>query len=214
VSGTPGGEAARAEAGQPGRGREPRRDLLDAADRIVQRDGPAASMQAIAAEAGITKPILYRHFGDKSGLYQALAERHISALVARVGAELVGPGSRRERSRAALNAYLESIALRPNVYWFVVHRAAVEDAGVRGLVTFAQERIASELASGLAVEFGVSDEPRVTIWAHGIVGMVQAVGEWWLRHPDAPRGDVVDELVELLWGAAGRGPATDGQPVT
>ena len=33
-------------------------------------------MNVIAAEAGITKPILYRHFGDKGGLYRALAERH------------------------------------------------------------------------------------------------------------------------------------------
>lgn len=42
-----------------------RRELLEAADRVVLRDGPQASMNAIAAEAGITKPILYRHFGDK-----------------------------------------------------------------------------------------------------------------------------------------------------
>jgi len=52
-----------------------RRELLEAADRVVLRDGPQASMNAIAAEAGITKPILYRHFGDKNGLYAALAAR-------------------------------------------------------------------------------------------------------------------------------------------
>ncbi|MGH2819151.1 MAG: helix-turn-helix domain-containing protein, partial [Actinomycetota bacterium] len=46
-------------------------DLLDAADNVVRRDGPEASMQKIAAEAGITKPILYRQFGDKGGLYRA-----------------------------------------------------------------------------------------------------------------------------------------------
>ena len=52
---------------------EPRREqLLNAADRVVQREGPGASMNAIAAEAGITKPILYRHFGDRNGLIGAL----------------------------------------------------------------------------------------------------------------------------------------------
>ncbi|MEU1097709.1 helix-turn-helix domain-containing protein, partial [Streptomyces sp. NPDC005877] len=59
-----------------------RRELLEAADRVVLRDGPKASMNAIAAEAGITKPILYRHFGDKGGLYRALAQRHTDALLA------------------------------------------------------------------------------------------------------------------------------------
>ena len=57
-----------------------RRELLEAANRVVLRDGPEASMNAIAAEAGITKPILYRHFGDKNGLYRALAQRHTDEL--------------------------------------------------------------------------------------------------------------------------------------
>ncbi len=37
-------------------------------------------MEVIAAEAGITKPVLYRHFGDKDGLYEALAERYVKEL--------------------------------------------------------------------------------------------------------------------------------------
>src|SRR3954471_24823067 len=63
------------------RDRVARRDeLLAAADRVVRELGPEASMEAIAAEAGITKPILYRHFGDKDDLYSALAERYLEEL--------------------------------------------------------------------------------------------------------------------------------------
>ena len=54
-----------------------RDELLDAACRVVERVGPSASMQEMAAEAGITKPILYRHFGDKAGLLRALALRSV-----------------------------------------------------------------------------------------------------------------------------------------
>ncbi|MBC7679270.1 MAG: TetR/AcrR family transcriptional regulator, partial [Pseudorhodobacter sp.] len=62
--------------------RDARREaLLAAADAVVQRDGASASMASIAAEAGITKPILYRHFGDKGGLYAALTERHTDRLL-------------------------------------------------------------------------------------------------------------------------------------
>lgn len=68
-----------------------RRELLEAADRVVLRDGPQASMNAIAAEAGITKPILYRHFGDKGGLYAALAMRHTDALLDSLRAALDAP---------------------------------------------------------------------------------------------------------------------------
>ena len=76
-----------------------RRELLEAADRVVLRDGPEASMNAIAAEAGITKPILYRHFGDKGGLYRALAKRHTDALLDALRAALDAPAERRGPGR-------------------------------------------------------------------------------------------------------------------
>ena len=68
---------------RPGRPRGPRRDRERAPRRAARRgraghparSGPQASMDEIAAEAGITKPILYSHFGDKAGLVHALAER-------------------------------------------------------------------------------------------------------------------------------------------
>src|SRR3954453_16937188 len=86
-----------------------RSQLLAAADRVVQRDGSAASMNLIAAEAGITKPILYRHFGDKGGLYRALAARHIDQLLARLRAALSTRGGLRARTRATFDAYLASV---------------------------------------------------------------------------------------------------------
>lgn len=174
--------------------------LLEAADRVVQRDGPDASMNVIAAEAGITKPILYRHFGDKGGLYRALAARHIEDLLGRLRAALVTRGGLETRTRATIDAYLASIEERPQVYRFLVRRAAVEEPGVRGEVEGFVRRFGDELATGIRSEPALGDvEPlRALVWAHGIAGMVQAAGDWWLDHPDVPRRVVVDELTELL----------------
>src|SRR3954465_14973944 len=97
--------------------REARREaLLDAADRIVQRDGPAVSMASIAAEAGITKPILYRHFGDKGGLYAALAERHTQRLLLVLQEALAAGGATRARVERTIDAYLATIESEPQVY--------------------------------------------------------------------------------------------------
>jgi AcrR family transcriptional regulator len=186
-----------------------RRDgLLEAADRVVQRDGPDASMNVIAAEAGITKPILYRHFGDKGGLYRALAARHIEELVSRLRAALVTRGGLETRTRATVDAYLASIEERPQVYRFLVHRAAVEEPGVRGEVEGFVRRFGDELATGLRNEpaLGEVGPLRALVWAHGIAGMVQAAGDWWLDQTDVPRVAVVDELTELL--VAGLQPDT------
>jgi AcrR family transcriptional regulator len=177
-----------------------RQSLLAAADRVVQRDGPDASMNVIAAEAGITKPILYRHFGDKGGLYSALAARHIDDLLVRLRAALLTRGGLEARTRATVDAYLASIEERPQVYRFLVRRAAVEEPGVRGEVEGFVRRFGDELANGIRHEpaLGEVDPMRALVWAHGIAGMVQAVGDWWLDHPDVPRRTVVDELTALL----------------
>src|SRR4051794_18212260 len=126
--------------------------LLDAADRVVQRDGSAASMNVIAAEAGITKPILYRHFGDKGGLYRALADRHSDRLLLRLRTALATRGGLRARTRATVEAYLASVEEQPQVYRFLIERAAVEDAEVRGSVRGFLQRFGDELAAGIAAE--------------------------------------------------------------
>ena len=59
---------------------ERREELLDAADRLVRNGTVEMSMDEVASEAGITKPVLYRHFGDKDGLYEALAQRYVDEL--------------------------------------------------------------------------------------------------------------------------------------
>jgi AcrR family transcriptional regulator len=184
-----------------------RESLLDAADRVVQRDGSAASMNVIAAEAGITKPILYRHFGDKSGLYRALADRHIAALRDRLAAALATRGGLRARTRATVDAYLAHVEEHPQVYRFLLERAAVEDPEVRGDVAGFVRRFGDDLAAGIRSERALAGigERRARIWAHAIAGMVQAAGDWWLDHPEVERATVVDEVVALLWEGLGGG---------
>ena len=175
-----------------------REALLDAADRIVRRDGPAASMATIAAEAGITKPILYRHFGDKSGMYAALADRYTSGLLAQLQEALEAGRTRRDRVERTVDAYLAAIEAEPQVYRFLVH--SDEAAPVQSQVRSFTRRLSALLADGIVAELGVAPE-RAAAWAHGIVGMVQAAGDWWLETGRCTRAELVAELTDLLFGA-------------
>jgi AcrR family transcriptional regulator len=175
-----------------------REALLDAADRIVRRDGPAASMATIAAEAGITKPVLYRHFRDKGGLHEALAERYTGRLLQQLQAALEAGRDRRDRVERTVDAYLAAIEEEPQVYRFLVRPDAGETASAE-VRTFPR-RVAGLLAEGIAHELDVP-AVRAGVWAHGIVGMVQAAGDWWLDSPDVPRTALVQELTGLLFGA-------------
>ncbi|MEV5442549.1 TetR family transcriptional regulator [Streptomyces sp. NPDC052644] len=185
-----------------------RRELLEAADRVVLRDGPQASMNAIAAEAGITKPILYRHFGDKGGLYRALAKRHTDALLSALRAALDAPADRRRRVEATLDTYLAAIEARPQVYRFLMHPS--EEAGQHSEQGFdvgrhsapVLRRMGEELADVIAerIDLGEGGEAMARVWGHGIVGMMHAAGDWWLGERPCGRASLVSALADLLWG--------------
>ncbi|MGP3982962.1 TetR family transcriptional regulator [Streptomyces sp. KR80] len=184
-----------------------RKELLEAADRVVLREGPGASMNAIAAEAGITKPILYRHFGDKGGLYRALAARHTDALLAGLRAALDAPADRRDRVENTLDTYLSAIEARPQVYRFLMHPSDEAQPGEQGFDVGRHSapllrRMGEELAQVIAerVDLGPGGDELARAWGHGIVGMMHAAGDWWLRERPCSRDQLVRSLADLLWG--------------
>jgi AcrR family transcriptional regulator len=184
-----------------------RRQLLEAAERVVLRDGPRASMNAIAAEAGITKPILYRHFGDKGGLYRALAKRHTDALLSALRAALDAPAERRKRVEATLDTYLAAIEANPQVYRFLMHPAEDPppldqsfDTGRHSAPLL--RRLGEELARVIEerIDLGENGQQLARIWGHGIVGMMHAAGDWWLGDRPCSRHELVSTMADLLWG--------------
>ncbi|GHJ39155.1 TetR family transcriptional regulator [Streptomyces sp. TS71-3] len=184
-----------------------RRELLEAADRVVLRDGPGASMNAIAAEAGITKPILYRHFGDKGGLYAALAKRHTDALLEALRAALDAPAERRKRVEATLDTYLAAIEARPQVYRFLMHPAEGGSQTEGGFDVGRHSapllrRLGEEMAKVIEerVDLGSDGQGLARVWGHGIVGMMHAAGDWWLADRPCSRAELVRSLADLLWG--------------
>ncbi|MEU6328193.1 transcriptional regulator, TetR family [Streptomyces sp. 2224.1] len=196
-----------------------RRELLEAAERIVLRDGPDASMNAIAAEAGITKPILYRHFGDKGGLYRALAVRHTDALLANLATALDAPVLRRDRVEATLDAYLLAIEARPQVYRFLMHPSDEDNASESGFDVGRHSapllrRLGEELAKVITdrLDLGPGGELRARVWGHGIVGMMHGAGDWWLRERPCSREQLVTQLADLLWGRLAAVEDREGGP--
>ncbi|MCK2219239.1 TetR/AcrR family transcriptional regulator [Actinomadura sp. ATCC 31491] len=185
-------------------GRDPdrRRALLDAADRVIAAEGPDVSMAAIAAAAGVTKPILYRHFGDRSGLYEAIADRHVRTVIAQLRLRFAEPGAGlRARARATVSAYLDLVSANLNLYRFLFHRAGAEDARTRSRTASLVRSLGEELGGVLAAEGLAGDPVRAQVLGQAFVGMVRTTGDWWLEHPEVDREQVVEGLVEVITAA-------------
>lgn len=192
--------------------REARREqLIEAALTSIRRDGPGVSMQAIAAEAGVSKPILYRHFGDRGGLVAELAARFTKQLMARLRHALSQNNEPRLVLTATINAYIEAIEEDPDVYRFLVHRALGDDQRAGQRLLDLMEQISREVAVVLGEQLRAagSDSGAAEPWAFGIVGLVHAAGNWWLTTRTMPRERLVEYLVRLTWdGIATSGMAT------
>jgi AcrR family transcriptional regulator len=179
-----------------------RRQLLDAAIAVVRRDGPGASMNAIAREAGITKPIVYRAFGDRDGLIDAVADRFADELAATLRAELEQPArGYRDAVAGTIGAYLSFIERDPAIVRFLVNRdlggedwtAATTPRLIRNVAGLVTESIAEQLAV-LGLDTGAA-EP----WAYAIVGAVHLAGDWWLEREGMSKERLIEYLTKLVW---------------
>jgi AcrR family transcriptional regulator len=104
--------------------RERREQLLDATKAIVaQRGFHAVSIEAVAREAGITRPIVYGHFHDLNGLLEALVERETARALAQlviVAPEDLAGGDPRATLLASLRGYLEAVHTDPDTWRLVL----------------------------------------------------------------------------------------------
>ena len=168
-------------------------------------------MDAIAAYAGVSKPVLYRYFADKSELWQAVDREAAATLVAAIQPAVARVRAEREVIAAAVDAYLSYIERDPHVYRFVVHPTGIERgpdvvADVIDLVAGALARILGDRLRDVGLDTG----PALP-WAYGVVGYVQTVGDWWLRQQQPiSRPALNDYLTTFLWsGVTGLRTAAD-----
>lgn len=166
---------------------------------FAERGFDGTSVEEIAGRAGVSKPVVYEHFGGKEGLYAVVVDREMQALLASVTAALHSGGHPRavlERAALALLDYIEE-----STDGF---RILVRDSPVaQSTGTFASliSDAAGQVEYILADEFAQRhlDEVDAPMYAQMLVGMVALTGQWWLdaRRPD--KQQVAAHLVNLAW---------------
>ena len=182
------------------RGPERRAQLLSVARKAFGRSGfHGVSMEEVAREAGVTKPILYDHFASKQDLYLALLEADAADLEDRVRTALAAPTGNRERIRASYQAYFDFVDEHAEGFRLVMQEAQ-NPTSMSDSVDQVRESILKQIADAIVIESGrtVTAEDADTI-AVGLVAMVEAGAQ---RRPDVSadeRKRQVDVLVRLAW---------------
>jgi AcrR family transcriptional regulator len=180
--------------------RERRALIVEAAGRLFgERGFDGTRLEDVAAAAGVTKPILYRHFGDKERLYLALLERHRDDLSTFA---IPSEGTLEERLRGVLQvwiAYVETHAYA----WRMLFRDTGGGPAIQAFRLEVHARARAVLADMIR-SFGVPIPeselaPTAELMSMGMAALVL----WWMDEPGVSREAVVNSMTRVWAGLLG-----------
>lgn len=172
--------------------------VLAAAQHVfVARGYHATAMDDIAEYAGVSKPVLYRHFPSKLDLYLALLDTHCDLLVIKVQAALDPANAEQDRICSAIRAYFEFIDHEGEAFRLVFDSDLRNEPQVRRRVERMEHGCVQAIAGIISSETHESDE-ATTLLAVSLVGMATSAARFWVdRGRPVPRTDA-EQLVTLL----------------
>lgn len=165
-----------------------------------------ASVEEIASRAGVSKPVVYEHFGGKEGIYAVVVDRETTHLLEMITSRL-GPdlGARQQVLGSAM-AFLDYIEADSEGFRVLTRDspAAFGGGGMAGLLADVATK-AEEVLTGFFAKSGLALE-MAPLYAHALVGMVVHVGGWWAEVREPPKEVVAAHLTALAYVGLSRLP--------
>jgi AcrR family transcriptional regulator len=181
-------------------GQQRREQLLAIGRRLFAEKGfEGTSVEEIASTAGVSKPVVYEHFGGKEGLYAVVVDHEIQHLLKVMTKTLTTQAPPRQILEIAALALLDYIESETDGFRILVRDSPVTQStgGFASLISDVTSHVEHILAAQFA-ERGF--EARVApLYAQALVGMVALTGQYWLDHRTIDKTEVAAHLVNLCW---------------
>jgi AcrR family transcriptional regulator len=177
-----------------------RRRILAAAQEVFAMRGyHGSSLDEIAQASGTSKALIYEHFDSKRVLHETLVAEHAGELARRFAANAARGATGEERLRGGVDAFFGWVAERPEA-WRALFRDSA-DPELAPTIDRLQGQATRALVA-LVRQGPDPDEPAseaVEMYARLTSGACQGLANWWLDHPDVPREELVDRVLEFCW---------------
>jgi AcrR family transcriptional regulator len=184
---------------------ERRAQLLLAARSVFAAEGfQSATMDTVANEAGVTKPVLYQHFPSKRDLFLELLHDVGDRLAAAVGRATAAATSAEAQVIDGFAAYFHFVADHPDDFRLLFGEGVRTDPEFAHALAAVEAQLARFIAELIEIE-ELTDEDRLVL-AHGILGLAEGTGRHWIAA--GATGDVdalASRVADLAWlGLRGR----------
>ncbi|WP_311380772.1 TetR/AcrR family transcriptional regulator [Arthrobacter sp. ISL-28] len=181
-------------------GPQRRSQLVDVGRGLFALRGlDGTTIEEIAAAAGVSKPVIYEHFGSKEGLYTQVVDGEFRILLASINDALTEEAKPRvlvERAALALLTYIED---RTDGFRILMRDAppSQPEGAFSTLLSHVTERVEHILADEFSRRgFSAADG---AMYAQMLVGMVAMTGQWWQDSRQPDKRAVAAHLVNLAW---------------
>ncbi len=151
----------------------------------------------VAAEAGYARTAVYAVFPDLSALVDALAERHMNAIIAAANDLLAQALPARQLLRAVVMLMCDFVDANPNLHHVMMQRLESGDAEHRPFFTRVSDWATSVF--DIILRRLDADPALARIWATATVGAILMSTEAWMQQPTRSRAEFVDQLAAFLW---------------
>lgn len=181
--------------------------MLDAAVKVFSENGyRETSMDSIAAEAEISKPMLYLYYGSKEELFAACVVRESGRLIDHLTDAATGSAGPRRRLEGVVQAFLEFVDQHTDS-WNVVYRQAFAEPQFREEVEKTRS-VLVDLTTDLLAQNSVDERSRevLEVVATALVGAGEAVADR-VAHRSIPTSVAAGVVVELAWRGLAGDPA-------
>ncbi|MFT3899307.1 MAG: TetR/AcrR family transcriptional regulator [Gordonia sp. (in: high G+C Gram-positive bacteria)] len=186
-------------------GTQRRAQLIEVARGLfAERGFDATSIEEIAQRAGVSKPVVYEHFGGKEGLYAVVVDREMETLLEMITSSLATTRSRYRVQQVAL-ALLTYMEERPDGFRILARGGATGEGDNATYSSLLNDAI-NQVEHILGEDFSRRgfDPKLAALYAQALVGMVANTAQWWLDVREPAKEVVAAHLVNLCWNGLTR----------
>jgi len=178
-----------------------RRDaLLDAAARLLADHGAnAITMDAVASEAGVSRPLLYKHFANRDELVAALVRREVDSLDTEVNDAIEGLVGLEAIVRASADAIVEGVVRRGRIVAELL-RAALADEELRREQQARRRRTRQWYVDLVMQEYDLDKTDAEAAVAMYFTGLDSMFSSWRSNPTRKEREHLIDVFVCLVTG--------------
>jgi AcrR family transcriptional regulator len=194
---------SRRRGGRPGRRlpTEQRRETLAhaAAELFAERGYDHVTLDEVAAQAGVTKVIVYRHFGSKKDLYLTLLAAHRDQLLRTLAEGMAVKRPLAQRVEEVADSWFGYVQANPFA-WRMLFQDVTGDPEIKAFHGRMRDAARASIAGVLRAESSLDlnpamIEPVAELLRSGMTGLAL----WWLEHTEAKRATLVKTVVQTAW---------------